>query len=317
MRRSDTIAAAVGYLALLCSAGAVAGRLQTAVQLGPAFPWAFISFALILAPLVFFGFGAAESLRAVLRSRAARIAAAALLVSPYLLSSLAVGGFDVGVAAVFLLLPVGLAVIFEFSGDSRLGWPDVLAFAALSLPFLFHLLNSGWAQPGLPKLLLTDIALYLYLVVRPVPRVGYDFHPQLSDLALGVREWIFFAPIAIVLGLALGFLHWHPRIPHPLELLGGSAFTLVFIAVPEELFFRGLLLNLLETRLRPAPSLLISAVLFGLAHFNKGAAFNWRYVLLASLAGMFYGRAWRSRHRVLASAIAHTLVDVTWSLWFR
>lgn len=48
-----------------------------------------------------------------------------------------------------------------------------------------------------------------------------------------------------------------------------------------------------------------------------GAAFHWRYVLLAMLAGIFYGRVWRSSRRVLTSAITHTLVDVTWSLWFR
>jgi hypothetical protein len=58
-------------------------------------------------------------------------------------------------------------------------------------------------------------------------------------------------------------------------------------------------------------------VLFGLSHFHKGAAFNWRYVLLAAIAGIFYGRAWRARRKVLASSITHTAVDVVWSLWFR
>jgi len=61
----------------------------------------------------------------------------------------------------------------------------------------------------------------------------------------------------------------------------------------------------------------LAAVLFGLAHFNKGASFNWRYVVLATIAGIFYGRAWRARRQVLASSITHTAVDVVWSLWFR
>jgi uncharacterized protein len=58
-------------------------------------------------------------------------------------------------------------------------------------------------------------------------------------------------------------------------------------------------------------------VLFGLSHFNKGAAFNWRYVLMATIAGIFYGRAWRQDHRLVASAITHASVDTIWLLWFR
>jgi membrane protease YdiL (CAAX protease family) len=61
----------------------------------------------------------------------------------------------------------------------------------------------------------------------------------------------------------------------------------------------------------------ITAVLFGLSHFNKRSAhFNWRYVLLASVAGIFYGRAWRQRRRVPASAITHASVDAIWTFWF-
>ena len=58
------------------------------------------------------------------------------------------------------------------------------------------------------------------------------------------------------------------------------------------------------------------AILFGLSHFNKRTAgFNWRYVVLAAIAGIFYGRAWRSRRRVAASAITHASVDTLWSLF--
>jgi membrane protease YdiL (CAAX protease family) len=63
--------------------------------------------------------------------------------------------------------------------------------------------------------------------------------------------------------------------------------------------------------------LLLASVIFGLSHFNKPLPFNWRYVILASIAGVFYGRAWGDRRRIFASAITHTAVDVVWSLWFR
>ena len=71
--------------------------------------------------------------------------------------------------------------------------------------------------------------------------------------------------------------------------------------------------DLLERRLGRTPALLLTAGLFGLSHFNKRADhFNWQYVLLAALAGVFYGRAWRRDRRVGASAITHALVDTVW-----
>jgi hypothetical protein len=103
-----------------------------------------------------------------------------------------------------------------------------------------------------------------------------------------------------------------------LKFAGAWVFTFFFIAVPEELFFRGWLQNLLERHLGRGRALVVVAILFGLSHFNKRAVFfNWRYVLLAAIAGIFYGRAWRSHRRVAASSITHATVDSCWSLWFR
>jgi len=63
-------------------------------------------------------------------------------------------------------------------------------------------------------------------------------------------------------------------------------YIFLFIAVPEELFFRAWVQNLLERRVGRRTALVITAVLFGLSHFNKRSAhFNWRYVVLASVAG--------------------------------
>jgi membrane protease YdiL (CAAX protease family) len=94
-------------------------------------------------------------------------------------------------------------------------------------------------------------------------------------------------------------------------------YIFIFIAVPEELYFRAWVQNFLERRLGRRAALGITAVLFGLSHFNKRSAhFNWRYVLLASVAGIFYGRAWRQRRRVPASAITHASVDAIWTFWF-
>ena len=118
--------------------------------------------------------------------------------------------------------------------------------------------------------------------------------------------------------LGLAFCTFMRRFPTCIARCWRGLFTFFFIAVPEELFFRGWMQNLLERRMGRLWALLVTAVLFGLSHFNKRAVqFNWRYVVLAALAGVFYGRAWRQERRVGASAITHASVDTLWSLWLR
>jgi membrane protease YdiL (CAAX protease family) len=275
----------------------------------------------LLAPLWFFGFGAGEVLRDRLTSRAARLVCPVLLAIPYLVFAVPRGEFQWGFLVALVLIPVVLSALFEFSKlEQKLAWQDVVVLLSLALILELRLLSGAWPYPGLgslPKLYLADVALYVYLVVRRLEGAGYSFVPSVSAFAIGLREWLFFAPIGIGLGLALHFIHFIPRHHSLLDIIAGLIITFLLTAVPEELFFRGILQNLLEPRIGAWSSLLLTSALFGLSHFHKGAAFNWRYVLLAFLAGIFYGRAWRARRQLLASSTTHTLVDVVWSLWFR
>ena len=105
---------------------------------------------------------------------------------------------------------------------------------------------------------------------------------------------------------------------HPWLILPGWIFTFIGVALPEEVFFRGWMQNLLERRLGRIAALFVTACLFGLSHFNKRATiFSWRYVVLAALAGIFYGRAWREDRRVAASTITHATVDTIWGALLR
>jgi hypothetical protein len=60
-----------------------------------------------------------------------------------------------------------------------------------------------------------------------------------------------------------------------------------------------------------------ASVLFGFSHITNLGFPNWRYVILASIAGVFYGWTWRRTGSIFASAIVHALVDVTWHFLFR
>ncbi|HUO61133.1 MAG TPA: CPBP family intramembrane glutamic endopeptidase [Candidatus Acidoferrales bacterium] len=287
---------------------------------GPMVP-AFAGFALLLAPVWFFAFGAAETLRNVLRERWMRIAAPALLTIPYVLYGVAQHEFKWQFAIAMAVAPVVLSAVLEFAPKAqKLLWQDVVVLLALAVTLELRLLSGAWPHSGLgslPKLYLCDVALYLYLVVRPVEGIGYSFVPRASAFAIGTREWLFFAPFAFGVGFALHFIAFYPRVHSVTQIAAGILVTFLLTAVPEEVFFRGILQNLLEPHMGRVRSLALASVLFGLSHFHKGAPFNWRYVVLATIAGIFYGRAWREKRQLLASSTTHTMVDVVWYLWFK
>ena len=255
---------------------------------------------------------------------AARLLGPAVLCAPYVLVACSTGSFHWGWLALYALLPVAISILMwqasRIDCAQRGNWRDLVVLATLGLAVDLRWFEHAWPAhlTVFNKMLLLDAGIYGLLVLRQLDGVGFDLRLRPRDLGIGVRECAFYAPIAIALGLKIGFLRLHPLWPTLPGLVGAFVFTFFLIAVPEELFFRGWMQNLLERRIGRVPALLLTSVLFGLAHFNKRSAhFNWRYVLLAAVAGIFYGRAWRQQRRVAASAITHACVDTIWSFWLR
>ncbi len=248
----------------------------------------------------------------------------ALLCIPYILVTAAAGDFHWGWSALYIVLPVTIAVLLwqaaQVDSAKHGNWRDFLILLVLGVSVDLRWFEGAWPAhlAIFNKMILLDAGIYGFVLLRQLDGTGFDLRLRLADLAIGLREAAFYTPIALVLGLALGFLHVHRVWPGLAMIAGAWIFTFFFIAVPEELFFRGWLQNLLERRIGRMPALFVTAALFGLAHFNKRALhFNWRYVLLAAIAGLFYGRAWRRGRRVGASAVTHATVDSIWSLWLR
>jgi membrane protease YdiL (CAAX protease family) len=277
-----------------------------------------------LIPVAWFGLAAEQVIRTVQRWPVpARIACPALCVLPYLAVSVSQHVFHWKWFALYAGLPVGLTWLLERAVVSdphqRGNWRDASALLVLGLAVDLRWFEGAW-PPGLQalgKLLLVDMGLYGFLAIRRLSGTGFDFHVKWSDLKTGFSELIFLTPALLILGPALDFIHPHANVP----AVATAALTWIgiffFIAVPEELYFRAWVQNLLERRLGRRAALIIASVLFGLSHFNKRSAhFNWRYVLLATIAGVFYGRSWRKNRRVSASSITHASVDWIWSWWF-
>ena len=250
-----------------------------------------------------------------------------LLCTPYVLVSADRGVFSARWLALYAMLPVAMAAVMALAATVRKDrkcWLEFLILAVLGLSVDLRWFERAWPAhlSVFNKVLLLDAGIYAFIAIRQLEGVGFDLRLRLRDILIGLREFLFFFPFALGLGLELSFLHLH-RMAFPggavlLKFSGAWIFTFFFIAVPEELFFRGWVQNLLECRIGRSGALFTTAVLFGLSHFNKRTAFfNWRYVLLAAIAGIFYGRAWRSDRRVGASSVTHATVDSLWSLWLR
>lgn len=254
----------------------------------------------------------------------AQLALPVLFCVPYVLVARGAGIFQFHWFAFYALLPVAVAALLMQAGkadtEQRGNWRDFLILAVLGLAVDLRWFEGAWPAhlAIFNKILLLDAGIYGFVLIRQLDGTGFDLRLRLKDLGFGLREAAFYIPIALTLGLALGFLHAHKVWPGIWAIAGAWFFTYFFVAVPEELFFRGWLQNLLEKRLGRYGALFATACLFGLAHFNKRTiGFNWRYVLLAALAGVFNGRAWRAERRVGASAVTHATIDAIWSLWLR
>ena len=292
-----------------------------------------LAILLLLAPLFTFGFAGEPCIRLAARlALPARLTLPALLAVPYLIVALAAHAFQAHWLVLYLLIPIAVAALLALAAhldpEQRAHWLDFLVLIPLGLA-----VDLRWLQPAWParlavlgKLTLLDAGLYGFLAIRRLSGVGFDLRLRLRDFAIGLREFAFYALIAIPLGLALGFLHLHPHVSHPWLAAPAWIFTFFAVALPEEIFFRGWMQNLLERRLGRTAALIVTACIFGLAHFNKRAAhFNWRYVLLAAIAGIFYGRAWLADsrapgvtgRRIGASAITHATVDTLWGALLR
>jgi hypothetical protein len=255
---------------------------------------------------------------------AARILVPALLCVPYGIVSISVGNFRWYWLLLYATLPIAIAALMvqarSADPNQHGNWRDFLVLIPLGLA-----VDLRWFEPAWPahlavfnKVLLLDAGVYGLLMIRQLDGVGFDLRLRFRDVRIGLREFLYYTPLAIALGLGIGFLHTHAVWPAISRFGSAYILTFFFIAVPEEVFFRGWMQNLFERRIGRLPALILTSLLFGLSHWNKRtASFNWQYVLMAVLAGIFYGRAWRQQRRIGASAITHATVDTVWSIWLR
>jgi membrane protease YdiL (CAAX protease family) len=199
-----------------------------------------------------------------------------------------------------------------------LGWTDLAIWILLWIPFdlrwytgLHPDLDYNWWS-----IAISVIAIIGWYGYRNAD-IGYRLVPNLKDLYIAVLALLSITVLVVPPGLITGFLSF--SMPESYDISELAVYFIgifLTIALPEELFFRGILLRGLEKVFsRKWIPMAISSLAFGLMHWNNMDVLSMQitYVLLATVAGLGYAWAYKkSGNNLFAAILTHTLVDLIW-----
>lgn len=271
-------------------------------------------------------------LQALLHSKASLIWAFPFLLTVVFSGAAALAGaFNMALALLVLgytTAPV-LCAVLAAKWDLPHNLPHVLDFLTILLIWLpLEFAAGGSLVPRPAQGFLHSVAygiaillgLVLFLGFRRLSGLKYNLPREPRDFWLPLAGFAIVAPVLIALGVAIGFIP-PPHLPVQSGGRMAGALGIIFAgtAVPEEILFRSMIQNLLMQRFgRTWHVLLLASVIFGCAHLDNGPQPlpNWRYMIVATVAGLAYGKVFDSGSTVLSSAALHTLVDWTKHFFF-
>ncbi len=278
--------------------------------------------ALLLAAVLWFLLPAPQDrLRRLLKGRPGLVWGVPLLLTGvFAAASLLAGAFSPSLMALVLaytMAPVACLWVLK---------SDFLAVALLWLPLEFAAGASLVPRPAQGFLhsvaygIAILLGLILFLGFRGLEGMKYNLPRAGRDFWLPLAAFAILAPVLMAIGIPIGFIP-PPHLPTAPGGRMASAVALIFAgtAVPEEILFRALIQNLMMQRWGTRTRVLLAAsFIFGCAHLDNGPQPlpNWRYMILATVAGIAYGRVFEKSTTMLSAAALHTLVDWTKHFFF-
>lgn len=237
--------------------------------------------------------------------------------------------------------------------DLQLLMRTMLYFAVpMFILSLFKKSNSWWVDLAVVLLLWLPVEFGLIKVAAPISKNAYtlvkfsaiifglisyvafryrnfslDWRFSKSDLKLVFAMfWVLFV-VLLPIALAMEFVKF--GISDKPVYLWPVALILIWFApaLAEEFIFRGVIQNFFMQKLHPAIAIAVASVIFGFSHINNKAGGynypNWRYVILATIAGAGYGYVYYKRKKcgslnaLGTSATLHCLVDFVWFVFMK
>jgi membrane protease YdiL (CAAX protease family) len=218
--------------------------------------------------------------------------------------------------------------------------PHPLDVLLMVLLYLFSVLMSQYSI-GLPPLqkfidlfYLTGIVLFvfIYVVMREIP---FSLRCKFAEIRIALYSFMVFLVIVLLFLLASGTMDMTHYSSAGLNLVVRTVILAFFVALPEELAFRGVILEFLSRSLpsqkgRHYMALGASALIFAAAHIPACRFFDAsiysgipfsdqspviRFAVMM-VAGLFYGHVYLKTKKVAASALTHFLVIWFWVVLF-
>ncbi len=226
--------------------------------------------------------------------------------------------------------------------SKKVAWIVILIYSGI---YLFIVRQSGTGR-FIPMDALWIILMFGYMIIRPLSwflvkmkdlaefEVAYRFlYLALFTYMLSIRridtgfsfqvsgkDWL------ITLGATGGFMILGTLLGGGIqrirkawnrvqirEVLITGIYMFFWVAISQELFFRGIIQNFLSQWLGPLAALILGSIIFGLAHWNYNGP---KMVLTATCAGLIYGSVYLFTGNVLCAVICHALTNVYWkTVW--
>jgi uncharacterized protein len=209
----------------------------------------------------------------------------------------------------------------------RRDWSVLLLLLLMAVVLLSGLLVGLYPRPDgrlrldfLGQMMWYRVGIVAFLSIGGMPGVRLGFLPEGREWLIGAKWFALFLPVAWLCNLAIGFVRFRPPVLPAWQaaLLAAATFAgiLWVVALREEFFFRGVLQQSLSKQFGESVGLGVASVLFGVVHLWFRQFPNWRFAILAAIAGVFYGLAYRESRGVRAPMVAHALVVTVWRTFF-
>jgi membrane protease YdiL (CAAX protease family) len=228
-----------------------------------------------------------------------------------------------------LLMLAGLAAVvsFWFLIAGRSQWSMLALLVVMAVVLLAPVLPGFYPRPApnlkiefLGPVMWYRVGIVSFLVFGRVPGTGVGFLPDAGEWVTGLKWFVAFVPVAVAANFWIGFAHLKTLSQPPLWMalytVGTFLGILWVVALREEFFFRGVLQPLLAKWWGEWIGVAGASALFGFTHLWFGKFPNWRFAILAALAGVFYGLAFREGRGVRAAMVTHALVVTGWRMFF-
>jgi len=201
---------------------------------------------------------------------------------------------------------------------SRYGaqWLFLVLVGAVVLGKVFKILYpSPWPDlrvDALGQLMWFRLAITAWLADGPRAPASFGFLPSRKEWKTGLLAFALFLPVGTLLVWTTRFAVFQLAPGFWWKAPGTFLGIFLVVALFEEFFFRGVLLEAMRKPWGDAAALFVSSLLFGLVHLWFRDFPNTKFALLAASAGLFYGGAYLAAGSIRAAMVTHALVVALW-----